>query len=171
MAITIKKDAAREVATLATSNMTDKEYVIVEKLYDTPKTGSGTNAKGAFEWRLYGVKVIEYKTMDEATESMKVFKPNVAMSYFNNGKSFVPAFDALPVGAIAKITQYKKEGSSYRSFKVEVVSADKPAPAGDISAKAAALKVAGLDVATAAPLLAKEFGVTVEFATARFNAQ
>lgn len=177
MTIKIKTEEGREVPTLSTSNMTDKEYIIVEKLYDEPKTGSGTNEKGSFDWRLYGVKLIEYKTMDDVTESMKVFKPNINVSYFNNGKSFVPAFDKVPVGAVVKVTQFKADGKSYRSFKVEVVSGGAPAvvetkkESVDINTKAAQLKSVGVPREVAASMLAKEFNVTEDFASARYEAQ
>lgn len=170
MTITLLTKAGKPTE-LKTSNMTDKEYVIVEKRFAEPKTGTGQNKDGAYEWRLYSLKLHEHKTMDDATEAMKVFthNPAIEVSYFNNGKTFKDEFDKYAVGTRLKVTQYKKEGDAYRSFRVEVVNVETPST--NLNTRIAQLKKSGMNVDGVITTIEKEFdGTTPDSIKVIYNA-
>lgn len=166
MATEIKREEGRN-PTLVLSNMGKKEYAIVEKLYDEPKTGSNVGKDGkAFDWRLYSVAVHEVKYFDEDSESMKVekFDEPETMTLFKNAKTFTELFDEFPVNTKVKITQTKPEGKTYSVFEMEKVgTGNASAPEPDSNAEVSAveflqnMKNNGIDADNAVEMAMKKF--------------
>lgn len=165
--IEIKRKEGKN-AELKASNMTKNEYFVIEKLYDNPLTGTGTNANGSFDWTLYSVALHEYKTMDDATEAMKVttLNPPENVSFFKHAKTFKEQFDPLPVNTKVKVTQVKREGSTFSEFVVEEVgtgTAKAPEPdknsgtSATAAQRVAAYKTSGLPLQTIKDLVKNEF--------------
>jgi len=144
---------------LKLANMLKTEYAVIEKLYAEPKTGTGTNADGSFEWVLYGVSVHEYKTLNEETGSMEVttLNPPQSMSFFKSAKSFKNKFDPLALNTKVKVTQTPVEGKAYKEFQLEEVGIGtaKPAeptttekPVMSVSDQVVAFKNMGMELET-----------------------
>lgn len=169
---------------LKLANMLKTEYAVIEKLYEEPKTGTGTNSDGSFDWTLYGVAVHEYKTLNEESGAMEVttLNPPVNMSFFKSAKSFKNKFDPLAVNTKMKVTQTPVEGKAYKEFQIEElgagtakpVEAEAPAeaakPAMSVSEQIVALKAAGLDLTgITAAVVAAHPGQTAATVEAVYN--
>lgn len=164
MVVKIKEQEGRDFPMLIASDMTKKEYVIMEKLYDEPKEGH--NEKGNFDWTLYSVAVSEYASFDEDAEETKVttLDEPQQMSFFKNSKTFRDKFDPLPINTKVKVTQEKVDGKSYKVFNLEELGTGSATPATSDDNKEvtpmqliANLKKSGVDLGSAVGVVISKF--------------
>jgi len=174
MTIQLKKKDKYEDE-LKFSTMLPFEYFVAEKRFDEPKTGAGVGSEGPFEWTLFGLTLYEYASIDPNTgeKFTEKFEEGVNVSTFKSAKSFVDRLAEIEVGKKFKVTQIPVEGKAYKTYVITLFDGSAPTPAVadtkpvTLVDKILQLKTAGVTLADALPLLAKEYeSATPEMVTA-----
>lgn len=144
--ITIEKEKREGLKpTLKMKALNPSEYAIISKTgeFDEPMTGESQYGK----WFLYDITVHEYKTLDPATEAMKVFTPDQNASYFTGEHANVKkALDSAKDKQKIKITMVEGDNGKM-VYKTELLGESKPESLS-LSDKIKQLKTAGVDKAT-----------------------
>lgn len=125
MAITIKveKRNGREFKNLRMSNLLPFEYVIFEKGFPEPKTGTGKFGP----WYNYGIHIHEIVTIDPNTGEKKIekFDSPEQVSFFAR-ETIHQKIKDVPVGVKIKVRQVQEEGNMYKTYVVEVLDDVQP---------------------------------------------
>ena len=101
---------------LKMSNMLPFEYVIIEKSFPDPKTGTSQYGN----WYNYGVYVTEYVTVDPNTGERveKEFDEPEQVSFFAR-ETIHEKIKNIPVNTPILIRQEKKEGDQFSRYVIE----------------------------------------------------